>query len=203
MGPIFILLLAWAQGLEALTPRKVVGMAIAFAGVAVLAAEHGVSLRSATLRGDLITMAGSFSFALYTVLGKKVANVYDTVRMNAFNYFAGATVVLPLAGWQAMRLTRAHGWGVVAWQGCAAVAYMAVFGSVAAYLIYYWALRYTSASRLGALSYLQPVITTSFGVGLLGEELTSRLLLVVRWSCWGCIGSSPGLEMEAVASYNY
>ena len=59
---IIVLLLASMQGLEALTTKKVIGMAAAFAGVAVLAAEHGLSLHSATLRGDLITFIGSIGF---------------------------------------------------------------------------------------------------------------------------------------------
>jgi drug/metabolite transporter (DMT)-like permease len=96
-GPIAVLLMAWALGLEALTLKKALGMALAFGGVAVLAAEHGLSLRSGTLRGDLITLGGSLGFALYTVLGKRVAAEYDSVSMNAFNYFAGGLLILPLA----------------------------------------------------------------------------------------------------------
>jgi drug/metabolite transporter (DMT)-like permease len=175
-GPISILFLAWALGLEALTVKKLLGMGLAFGGVAVLAAEKGLSLQSATLRGDLITLAGSLAFALYTVLGKRAAAVYDSVAMNAFNYFAGGLVVLPVAIWQGMRLSRAVGWRAVAWQGWAAVAYMAVFASVVAYLIYFWVLKYMSASRLGAFSYLHPLFTTGLGIGLLGERVTHSLL---------------------------
>src|SRR5437899_7435215 len=46
-----VLLLACAQGLEFLTAKKALGMALAFGGVVVLAAEHGLSLRSGTLLG--------------------------------------------------------------------------------------------------------------------------------------------------------
>jgi len=70
-------------------------MALAFGGVAVLAAEHGLSLRAGTLRGDLITLVGSLAFALYTVVGKKVARLYDSVALNCFT---GAAVACLLFG---------------------------------------------------------------------------------------------------------
>ncbi len=177
MGPIFILLLARLQGLEPLTVRKVLGMALAFAGVAVLASEHGVSLSSATLRGDLITFAGSLAFALYTVLGKKVADEYDSVSMNTFNFLAGAVVILPLAVYEARGLARSGGWAQVGWQGWAALGFMAGCASVLAYGIYYWALRYVTATRLAALSYIHPLLTTALGVTLLGERVTAALLV--------------------------
>lgn len=177
VGPILILLLARLQGLEVLTARKLLGMALAFGGVTVLAVEHGISLHSATLRGDLITFLGSLSLALYTVLGKRVAAAYDSVTMNAFNYFAGALAILPLAAYQAFRLARSDGWRAVGWQGWAALGYMAGLASVLAYLIYFWLLRHMAASRLGAFGYLQPVLVTLLGVVLLGEELTPSLLV--------------------------
>lgn len=176
-GPISILLMAWALGLEAVTLKKTLGMLVAFAGVVVLAAEHGLSLRSGTLRGDLITLAGSLGFALFTVLGKPVADRYDSVTMNAYNYLAGGILVLPLAVHQAIELSRAGGWGGVAWEGWAALVYMAAIASVLAYLLYFWTLRYLTASRLGAFAYLHPVITTLLGIALLGERLTRSLLL--------------------------
>lgn len=176
MNPILILLLARLQGLEALTAKKVTGMAMAFAGVAVLASEHGFSLHSGTLSGDLITFTGTLGLALYTVLGKRVAAEYDSVSMNAFNYFVGGIVFLPLAIRQALGLSRGHAWGLVAWEGWVALGFMAVFASVVAYLIYFWVLRYMTASRLGAFGYLHPVMTTTLGVALLGERLTWPLL---------------------------
>ncbi|HJY86292.1 MAG TPA: EamA family transporter, partial [Candidatus Acidoferrales bacterium] len=176
-GPILILLMAWAVGLEALTVKKVLGLALAFGGVIVLAAEQGLSLRSGTLSGDLITLAGSLAFALYTVLGKCVAEQYDSVSMNTYNFLIGAVMVLPLAARQAAALSREGSWSAVAWQGWVALFYMAAGASVLAYLIYFWVLRYMTASRLGTFAYLQPVLTTLLGVGLLGERVTYNLLV--------------------------
>lgn len=171
-GPISILLLARAQRLELLTVNKLLGMVLSFSGVALLALEKGFSLHAGTLRGDLITFAGSFSFACYTVLGKRIAPKYDTISMNLYLYSFGALIVLPFALWRAAHLDVTS----VSWRGWAGLVYLALFGSVIAYVIYYWALRHLAASRLAAFTYLQPVLATILGVGMLGEELTHNLL---------------------------
>jgi len=171
-GPITILLLARMQRLELLTVNKLLGMVLSFSGVALLALEKGISLQAGTLKGDLITFAGSFSFACYTVLSKRIAPKYDTISMNTYLYISGAVIVMPLAIWRALRLD----WAAVSWQGWLGLLYLALFGSVCAYLIYYWALRHLAASRLAAFTYFQPVLATLLGVAVLGEEMTHNLL---------------------------
>jgi drug/metabolite transporter (DMT)-like permease len=171
-GPISILLLARAQRLELLTVNKLLGMLLSFSGVALLALEKGISLQAGTLRGDLITFAGSFAFACYTVLGKRIAPKYDTISMNLYLYATGALIVLPWAVWRAWLLD----WGAVSWRGWAGLVYLALLGSVIAYVIYYWALRHLAASRLAAFTYIQPVLATLLGVIALGEEMTHNLV---------------------------
>jgi drug/metabolite transporter (DMT)-like permease len=173
MGPIYVLMLAWLMGLEEMTWKKILGMALAFAGVVVLAGEQGFSLQGGSLTGDLITLAGSWGFAFYVVLGKKVAPRFESLEMNTFNYLTGAALILPVAVRQALVLD----WRAVAWQGWAGLLFMAAFASVLAYLIYYWALKHVAASRLAAFSYLLPVLATLLGILFLGEPVTKHLLI--------------------------
>lgn len=169
MGPIYTLTLAVLFGLERADRSKVFGMVIAFAGVAILASD---SLRSgnASLLGDAITFSGSLGFAMYVVLAKRVATRYDSLTMTAFNHFAGALVILPIAVHKARLLYLSAGWRAVPWQGWAAVAYMAVFASALAYLVYFWLLRYLSPSELSAFTYALPIVATLIGIVWLGER---------------------------------
>jgi drug/metabolite transporter (DMT)-like permease len=177
MGPITILILAWAQGLEVVTTRKIVGSTMAFAGVTVLAVEKGLHLHSGTLIGDLVTLCGSSGFAIYTVVAKKVAWKYDSVTVNTFNYGLSAILILPVATYEGLIITRRHGWSNVEWKGWISLAYMAVFGSVIAFLIYTWALRYIAASRMGAVTYTHPIVSTTLGILWLGEAITRSLVI--------------------------
>jgi drug/metabolite transporter (DMT)-like permease len=170
MGPIYTLILAVLLRLERATWHKAVGMTIAFTGIAVLASEHGISAHSASLLGDAITMTGSVGFAIYAVLGKRVAGEYDALTMTAYNHFAGALILLPLAVHQAWMLHATGNWRAVQWEAWAAILYMGLFGSAVAYLLYYWLLRYLEASQLSAFTYLLPVLATILGILTLGEK---------------------------------
>jgi drug/metabolite transporter (DMT)-like permease len=170
MGPIYTLILAVLLRVERATWHKAVGMAIAFTGIAVLASERGISARSPSLLGDAITMTGSIGFATYAVLGKRVAREYDALTMTAYNHFAGALLVLPLAVHEAWVLGAAGHWRAVPWQAWAAVLYMGLFGSAVAYVLYYWLLRYLEASQLSAFTYLLPVLASILGILALGEK---------------------------------
>jgi drug/metabolite transporter (DMT)-like permease len=172
VGPIIILLMARALKLEALTVAKIVGMAISFVGVYLLETEQGSPAHSPLLLGDIITFGGVIGFSIYAVLGKRVAGQYDSIAMNTFNCVAAALLLLPLTIRQVIHLDW-HSVGLGGWLG---MAYMAIGSSVAAYTIFYWVLRYMTASRVGAVSYFQPVIVILLSMAFLGER-PSRMLL--------------------------
>jgi drug/metabolite transporter (DMT)-like permease len=172
IGPIIILLLARALKLEMLTAAKVAGMAISFVGVYLLETEQGPPANSPLLMGDIITLGGVIGFSAYAVLGKRVVAQYDAIAMNTFNCVAAALLLLPLTIRQCLHLD----WHSVALSGWLGMAYMSVGSSVAAYTIFYWVLRYMTASRVGAVSYFQPVVVILLSMAFLGER-PSRMLL--------------------------
>jgi drug/metabolite transporter (DMT)-like permease len=172
IGPIIILLLARALKLEALTTAKITGMAISFVGVYLLETEHGSPAHSPLLVGDLITFGGVIGFSAYAVLGKRVAAQYDAIAMNTFNCVAAALLLLPITIRQVIHLD----WRAVAPSDWLGMIYMAAGSSVGAYTIFYWVLRYMTASRVGAVSYFQPIVVILLSMAFLGER-PSRMLL--------------------------
>ncbi|HEV1994756.1 MAG TPA: DMT family transporter, partial [Candidatus Acidoferrum sp.] len=109
---------------------------------------------SPSVLGDAITMMGSIGFAMYVVLGKRLAGRYDPLTMTAFSHYAGALIVLPVAIYRAITLGSAEHWRAIAWTGWAAMFYMAIFSSAVAYVFYFWLLRYLEASQLSAFTYV-------------------------------------------------
>jgi drug/metabolite transporter (DMT)-like permease len=173
LGPILILGMARAMGLETLTPGKVFGMLISFCGVIVLETDSGSPLHSPLLFGDLISLAGTLGYSIYTVLAKRVAGTYDTISINAFSATVGAIVWLPVALRQGSRL---H-WAGVGLPGWAGLLYMVLFSSVGGYLLFYWLLRHMEASRVVVVNYFQPVVVVLLSIPLLAERPTTRLLV--------------------------
>jgi drug/metabolite transporter (DMT)-like permease len=174
LAPILVLLFARAMKVEAFTPAKIAGMAIAFLGVMLLETESGSLGHTPLVVGDVITFIGVAGFAVYSVLAKRVLarSGYDAVSFNTFSLVAAAVMLLPLAVRQGIELD----WKSVGWAGWAGLGYMTVFSSVAAYTLFYWLLRHMEASRVAAINYLQPFIVILLSMAFLGEHPTGHLL---------------------------
>ena len=171
-GPIFVLVLARAYKLEQITRGKIIGMALCLAGIAVLVGGDALHFHGRTGAGDLVAIGGTIGFAVYTVLAKKVARQYDTISMNMFCNMAGAIMLLPMGIEDAARLN----WSGVGWIGWIGLAYTVLVSSVFAYLIFFWALRHMTASRLAVFTYVEPPLAMLLAVIFLGEKMTSTLL---------------------------
>jgi drug/metabolite transporter (DMT)-like permease len=159
--------------LEGLTVSKLVGMLISFGGVALL--TTGIASRSdgSHWSGDILLLVGTVAFSGYTILVKNLSDRYDNLTLNTLTFGLGALLLLPF-GVPAVAGVRWATLSTSVWSG---LAFMVVFGSVIAYLIYTFALTELTASRVSAFSYLQPLITAALGAWLLAEKLTSRVVL--------------------------
>ena len=175
LSPVFVLLVARMHGLEQLTLLKVLGLAVSLAGVALLVTERGIGSNAGpgpTLMGDLYAMLGAVAFAYFTVLGKEITPRYGTITFNTVTHTLGALVLMPPAMVQLWQGSAA-GVSAKAWLS---LLYMAGGASVLAYVIFYYALRRLAATRLVALSYLQPVLATLLSAAFLRERITATLL---------------------------
>lgn len=168
IGPVIVLLLSASMGMEALTHRKLLGMTISFVGVALLLIERPEQGSGANWLGDIIVIAAGVFFAYYTILLKKYAHRFDPLTSNALVFALGALFLFPFCAHSIVR-TR---WSLIpphAWWG---LAYMVLFGSFVAYLIYAFALESLSASNVAAFAYLQPLMAALMGIWLLGEKVS-------------------------------
>ncbi len=177
LGPILILVFARVLKLEAFTTTKIAGMALAFFGVMLLETEGGHVGHTSPMIGDAVTFVSTISFAVYSVLGKKMlsasrAEKYDSISLNAFITVAAAVMLLPLAVQQAVTLD----WKSVGWVGWGALIYMAVGSSVAAYTLFYWVLKHLDASRVAVINYIQPFLVIILSMLFLGEHPTGHLI---------------------------
>ena len=97
------------------------------------------------------------------------------MRTGMLSNIAAAVMALPVALWQIHALARAGRLGAIGLQGWGAVLYMGVLASAISYLLYFWALRYMTPARLGAVSYLQPIGAILLGLILLREPISGRI----------------------------
>ena len=173
LGPVMVLVIAVVVRLEVLTAGKFAGMMIAFAGVGILTADKAAQGSGGHGAGDLILLASTLVFAVYTVLMKEAANQFDALTLNTLTFVLGAVMMLPVCA-RAVSVTNWTALTLQAWWG---LAFLIVIGSVISYLVFAYVLTELAASRAAAFNYLQPVIASALGIWLLSERLTSKVLI--------------------------
>ncbi|MDE3181756.1 MAG: DMT family transporter [Acidobacteriota bacterium] len=171
LGPVIVLVLACLLHMEKLTAAKAIGMAIAFCGVAALALGKPAS--GATGVGDLLMLAGRVAFAYYTILLKQAAGRFDALTLTMVTFGLGGLMLAPV-GIPSVAKIQWRGVTPAAWAG---LAFMIIFASVVAYLLFAHVLTVMTASQAAAYIYLSPVIAIGLGVWLLSEIITWKVLL--------------------------
>jgi len=170
LTPMLVLVIAAIAGLERLNVARLLGMAVALAGVAVLQSRSRAA--GASLVGDLLILSAAISFSVFTVRSKAEIHRFGGVTVNTFAYIGSALLLIPSTTWFALGFD----FDRVTWTGWTSLVYMALFPSVLCYLIYHYALTYIPASRVSAFAYLQPLIAILLAIPVLGEYPTSSLI---------------------------
>ena len=172
--PLYVLLLSVAFGQERITLWKGAGLVVAFAGVVLVASEHGArSAGAATLPGDLLTICGGLSFAAYTVLGRPVVRDLGPLRTTALAFAGGGTAILLVAAPAALR----QDWSAVSPTALTGLLYVVIGATVLAYLFYFLALDRLEPSKVAAFMYLQPVVAALVAWLVAGDALTPRFFM--------------------------
>jgi drug/metabolite transporter (DMT)-like permease len=168
-SPAFIAIIGRLRGVERISARAAVGIALSMIGIAlvVLGTATGTEGHASVL-GDALVLAGSLSWALYTVLLKPYTHEVPGMQLSAFTMVGGAIPLFAVA-WPAIS---GAAWRSVPAIGWAAVAYSGVFALVVAYYFWYRGVRVIGPTRTAMYSNLQPVIAVLVAWPMLGETPT-------------------------------
>ena len=172
-APVFAALgLHWLLPEERLTPLQWLGVAIAFAGIAVAFLGKGdPQAASNMLLGDAMGLTAGLLGAT-TVLIRKTRLSEAPASQTLFYQMVVAAVLL---------LAYAIATGQTGFRYSAAavlsVSFQAVAVALTSYLAWFWLLRRYLASRLSILSFMTPLFGVSFGVLFLDEPLDAAFVL--------------------------
>jgi drug/metabolite transporter (DMT)-like permease len=169
-GPIFIALLAWVVLGERLTPRRILGIALAVAGViSVIGVEAVLQFQIGNLVGDALVLFSIFLFAVFAVAGKRITDDLGPVSVTAWVTLFGAAWMLPIGGLE-VHLTGFE-LGSVAPAGWMAIAFLGLGCTFLAVLSFFTGLRQTDSQTAGVYLYAVPPITALVAWAGLGERL--------------------------------
>jgi drug/metabolite transporter (DMT)-like permease len=165
--PVMVLVLSVLMGLEVLTALKFVGMAISFTGVVLLTYGKPVQGSQAYWLGDLVLMVEVVVFAYYTILMKEVVDQYDVVTLNTVVFGLGALLMIPFGARAVLHVN----WSQVPVRALLGLGFMTFISCVIGYLLFAYALKGLTASRVAAFNYIEPVMGTALGVWLLHDKV--------------------------------
>ncbi|HEX6435093.1 MAG TPA: DMT family transporter [Gemmatimonadales bacterium] len=164
--PTVVAVLAGALGLERITRRMWLGIALGTLGVVLVIATRGVGFQMGTLVGDLLTVLAVLCWAGYTVGLRRVSPGISPLRVTTITTIAG-TPGLVLAGLPGMvRLE----WGEVDLKAWAGLAYAAVLSLVVAYLLWNRSVKAVGGTRTAIYMCVTPLFAVIGAWLLLGER---------------------------------
>jgi drug/metabolite transporter (DMT)-like permease len=165
--PIFTALFARGSGVEHLPLRFWIAAGLSFAGVALVAIGSGGNL-SSNLKGDMLALAGSATWAAYSVAIGPLMRRYSPFRLSAV-FLLAVTVALLAAGSQQLADQSFH-FGALLWIGFA----FAVLGPlVITNLLWFTAIDRVGPSRASLFANLQPFLAALVALALLSEPITT------------------------------
>jgi drug/metabolite transporter (DMT)-like permease len=174
--PIWSALLAAIVLRERLGLVKVAGLLLGFAGALLVITRgqfSGGALALPATRGDLLILASTVNWAVYSIVGRGTLARLGSARATAFAMLAGWLLIVPIfllqAGWTDWARLSAGGW--------AAVAFLGIGCSGLGYLLWYSALERLETARVAAFLYLEPPVTLATAVVLLNEPVQATTVL--------------------------
>lgn len=157
---------------ERLGWRRLLGMAIAFSGVVLIAGEPRLA---GSHLGLAAVIAASLCWALANVQVKALGEAVDAVTLNGWIAMLAAPQLLAVAYFM-----EGDSWPAIArvpWQGWAALAYQAVVVAIFSYWVWYAMMRRYPVNVVMPFTLLVPAIAVASGAIMLDEIVTWQMVL--------------------------
>lgn len=166
VSPVLVAVLAAIFLGERFTAPLVVGLLVAFAGVALigLSGSGDADVDSGkVLLGALLCLVSAITYSVSLILQKPLVAELSAVHVTWLACVIGAVACLPFAPGLVAEASDAPA-SSLAW-----VVYLGVFPTAIAFTTYAYALRHMTASSLGVTTYLVPPLTILMALVFLGE----------------------------------
>ena len=172
LAPVFTAVLAGVLLRERLGLRGLIGLAIAAVGLYLVVSPSGATDQQRLL-GDALFVAGAALWGVYSVLARIASRRFNAVSTTLYGTALGTLVLIPPAIFEggAERLAAAPP------EALAGMAYLALFGTVGAFVLLNLGVARIGAARASAFALLVPVVGVLSSVWLLGETLGPLTLL--------------------------
>lgn len=151
-------------------PNVIIGSIIAFVGVGCIIFSSGEGFEINPL-GDLIALSAALSWAIYTIVVKRLTPIYSSLFITRKLFFYGVITALPLLIIQQEPLKLWLIFDINQPQYMLNFLFLGLFCSAFAYLVWNEVMRILGAIKSNNYLYVQPIVTMIAGYFVLDEKI--------------------------------
>ena len=166
--PAMVAGLAFAFGLERVTPRAAEGLVLASIGVVLVVAARGLALGGHPLRGDLLSFGAVICWAVFTLGVRRLPHGISPLAITTWTMVLGTPVLFLLGVPSLVRMD----WGAVSLLGWAGLVYSAAMSLVVAYVLWNNSVRVIGSSRTAVFACITPLVAMASAALILHERPT-------------------------------
>jgi drug/metabolite transporter (DMT)-like permease len=165
--PVLVALIAVVAGTDVLTPVKLAGVLVSFAGVAVvIASGQGLTL-GGEIGGEAMTLLAALLWSIYTAYATPYVRRYTPLRATAWSALAGTLVLAPIGIFQLSGVDTTTLEPAV----LAAILYSGMLSSGVSNVVVMNGVKVVGPTRTAALQFLVPALAVILAAVFLNEAI--------------------------------
>ncbi|MCD6473865.1 MAG: DMT family transporter [Thermoplasmata archaeon] len=174
---LFIAIFSWIFLKEEFSYRKIMGVLLSFIGVVFVISKGSFSI-SPSIKGDILILLSALCWAIYSIVGKKLLEKYDSLSLTTYTFIIGTFLFIPFIYHDV--------WSVkISTEGWAVILYLAILCSVFAYVAWYYALEKAEATEVAIFLNLIPLFAMLLAHLVLKERITILTLIGASFIIYG------------------
>lgn len=167
--PVFMVLLAYLFFKELITTTQITGITIAFLGLLLLVSKGDLSsIDLISNKGDFLVLLSSFTWAVYSLVGKKITINYPPIMTILYLFIMMSLYLIPFTI-NRSNINSMLSLSTTAW---ISILFLGLFCSGIAYVLWAQSLSEMPATKVGAFLYIEPFVTVFAAWILLNEEIS-------------------------------
>lgn len=171
--PAFILLFAKFFLGEKISARRLAALTVASLGVLAVIDPRSVDFSSSLFRGNLALLAAGLTWALYSVLVRKISSAGGLLLSGVFMLLGGLPSSLLLSAWEMQSQTV----GTISIGIVAGILYLGIISTAVAMFLWNYSFAVLPAATASLTFFAQPVVGAVLGALILGEKITPLFIV--------------------------
>jgi drug/metabolite transporter (DMT)-like permease len=171
--PAFVLLFAPFLLGEKNTPRRILALVISTIGVVAVIDPRNAELSPSLFWGNMCLLAAGLTWALYSVLVRKVSKNNDLLISSTIMLIGGLPISIPTGAWE----LSTQGTGILTLGTIGGILYLGIISTAIAMFLWNYAFAKLPAAVASLTFFAQPVVGTLLGWLILGEIISPLFLI--------------------------